>query len=195
MTNRPLLSICIPTYNRCNYVYESVKSHLNNSYKWIEVVVTDNCSTDETEKMLSSIADNRFRYVKNDQNYGYENLAISLMNGKGKYCLLISDTDHFKKLDWDKVYRQLNDENSYSLLQFDYEDSYGVVLNPAPTEFYKRDTLNSYNNVFGAFFYGAGIVIKRDVLELFWNEIDRNSIIWKLYSQQVIAIWCIKYGD
>ena len=58
--NKPLLSICIPTYNRGNHVFSVVKKILQNKSIDIEVYVQDNCSVDETELLLSTINDPRF---------------------------------------------------------------------------------------------------------------------------------------
>ena len=52
--NKPLLSICIPTYNRANLLVKAISSIVEQpifSSGKIEVVVTDNCSTDETKKI------------------------------------------------------------------------------------------------------------------------------------------------
>ena len=71
-----LLSICIPTYNRADIVYECVKECLKISGDDIEVVVNDNCSTDDTKGKLEKIVDKRFRYYRNNENIGYSNLMV-----------------------------------------------------------------------------------------------------------------------
>ena len=49
---KPFLSICIPTYNRAEIVFKCVQNCLQLPYSWIEVVVTDNCSTDNTKDIM-----------------------------------------------------------------------------------------------------------------------------------------------
>ena len=59
------LSICIPTFNRAEIVYRTVKKCLEYNSDKIEVVVSDNCSDDNTEELLMKIDDKRFKYFKN----------------------------------------------------------------------------------------------------------------------------------
>ncbi|MDD2524542.1 MAG: glycosyltransferase, partial [Endomicrobiaceae bacterium] len=49
--NNPLLSICIPTYNRADYLNQSIQSIVNSDGfgDKVEIVISDNCSTDNTE--------------------------------------------------------------------------------------------------------------------------------------------------
>lgn len=58
-----LLSICIPTYNRASIIRDCVDSCLEINSKNIEIVVTDNASTDGTYNELKDIKDSRFKYL------------------------------------------------------------------------------------------------------------------------------------
>jgi abequosyltransferase len=50
---RPLLSICIPTYNRSQYLKQALETYVSNAAfdDEVEIVISDNASTDNTEKM------------------------------------------------------------------------------------------------------------------------------------------------
>lgn len=91
----PLISICIPTYNRCEKVYKLVNDILLYEGEDIEVVVLDNCSTDNTKSLLNKITDKRFSFFQNQENIGgiFNPLkAISL--GSGKFAVLCLDKDY-----------------------------------------------------------------------------------------------------
>ena len=86
---RPFLSICIPTYNRGEIVNRTVRNILKSEREDIEVVASNNCSTDKTEELLLSIEDERFHYFKNKYNNGTNNLVSVLTYATGEYLLLI----------------------------------------------------------------------------------------------------------
>lgn len=65
-----LVSVIIPTYNRENLILRSVNSVLNQSYKNLEVLVIDDCSSDNTKEVVAKIKDERLRYVKLNKNSG-----------------------------------------------------------------------------------------------------------------------------
>lgn len=64
------VSVIIPTYNRAFTIQRSVQSVLNQSYESFEVVVIDDASVDETEKIIHSMKDERIRYIKLRENKG-----------------------------------------------------------------------------------------------------------------------------
>lgn len=70
MQNEPLVSVIIPTYNRSRTICASVNSVLNQTYKNIELIVVDDCSTDDTEKTIRSMSDTRIKYIKLERNSG-----------------------------------------------------------------------------------------------------------------------------
>lgn len=65
-----MISVIIPSYNRAETIRRSVDSVLNQSYRDIEVIVVDDCSTDGTLDVISGYTDNRLRCVKHKQNRG-----------------------------------------------------------------------------------------------------------------------------
>lgn len=64
------VSVVIPTYNRAGSIIQSVKSVLRQSFEDIEVIVVDDCSSDDTVDVLSRIEDQRLRVVVHDENAG-----------------------------------------------------------------------------------------------------------------------------
>jgi glycosyltransferase involved in cell wall biosynthesis len=97
MTNDtlPLITIGIPTYNRANgYLRECIESAINQTYPFIEIVVSDNCSYDGTEALINGIADSRIRYFRHPQNIGANNnFNYCLEQARGDYFLLLHDDD------------------------------------------------------------------------------------------------------
>jgi glycosyltransferase involved in cell wall biosynthesis len=80
----PKVSVIIPTYNRAEYLGDSVRSVLSQTYSDFEVLVIDDGSTDDTAKVIETIRDPRLRYISQD-NRGRSNArnhALSLAGGK-----------------------------------------------------------------------------------------------------------------
>ncbi|GGI28259.1 glycosyltransferase family 2 protein [Pedobacter mendelii] len=93
------LSICIPTYNRAEYLdltletitCQSVFTKSND----IEIVISDNCSSDHTEEIARKyIKDfgNKIVYFKNEENLADKNFELVLSRGRGLYLKLNNDT-------------------------------------------------------------------------------------------------------
>lgn len=82
------ISVLIPTYNVQNWIEESLSSILNQSYKNIEVIIVDDCSTDCTYAILEKIAesDSRVKLFKNDSNRKIvKTLNFALSKSTGEY--------------------------------------------------------------------------------------------------------------
>lgn len=96
---RPLLTIAIPTYNRSEYLKNSLDSIVNqnvfvDSYD-LEVVVSDNCSCDDTENVCRYYLtkyEGKFFYYRNDENIADRNFEIVLKRSNGHYLKLSNDT-------------------------------------------------------------------------------------------------------
>jgi glycosyltransferase involved in cell wall biosynthesis len=94
MERKPLVTIAIPTYNRADYLRMAVESALGQSYSSIEVLVSDNASTDETEGMMRAWRAPGLRYVRQPRNLGMVgNWNSCVQHARGDYFLLLSDDD------------------------------------------------------------------------------------------------------
>lgn len=88
------LSICIATYNRGKSIYDKVQTLLTLEIPGVQIVVSDNASTDDTVSWLKSIKDSRFKLVLNKQNMGPTyNYVNALKQGDGEYLLFMTDKD------------------------------------------------------------------------------------------------------
>lgn len=90
-----LVSIGIPTYNRADgFLRNALESALAQTYKNIEIIVSDNCSTDNTGEFIKSYSDKRIRYFRQKNNIGVEgNFNYCVEQARGEYFLLLCDDD------------------------------------------------------------------------------------------------------
>jgi abequosyltransferase len=97
-TNRPLLTIAIPTYNRSKFLEELLavlKPQMAEDFR-VELLISDNASTDDTQLLLGELAKSGliFRYIKNKKNLGADkNILQCFEEAQGKYVWIFGDDD------------------------------------------------------------------------------------------------------
>jgi len=100
-----LVSVIMPSYNTAKFIKESIESVLNQTYSNLELIIVDDCSTDNTDEVVCSIADERIVYIKNDINSG---AAVSrnraIREAKGKWIAFLDSDDIWQA---DKLEKQL----------------------------------------------------------------------------------------
>jgi len=94
-TYNPLITIAIPTYNRADtYLPSVIECALNQTYPHIDIVVSDNCSKDETASLVRSYNSEKIRYIRHDPALTpNDNFNYCLSEARGKYFLLLHDDD------------------------------------------------------------------------------------------------------
>ena len=81
-------------YNGSKDILETINSILHQSYRDFEVIVNDDCSTDDTVKVIRSIKDKRIKIYQNKINLGYsKNLEVTRKYADGKYIYLMGQDD------------------------------------------------------------------------------------------------------
>lgn len=94
MAKKPLVSIVIPAYNSARYIGRTVTFALATDYPNLEVVVVDDCSTDDTLKVLELFEDKRLRVIRNKENLGMTgNWNKCVRSARGEYVKLIPADD------------------------------------------------------------------------------------------------------
>jgi glycosyltransferase involved in cell wall biosynthesis len=89
----PLISVLLSVYNDDKNIKTSIDSILSQSYKNIELLVMDDCSTDKTYDILKDIKDRRLRIFRNKDNQGLtKSLNILIKESKGQ-ILARQDSD------------------------------------------------------------------------------------------------------
>jgi glycosyltransferase involved in cell wall biosynthesis len=90
------VSVLIPVYNRAELVARSIRSALNQTYRNLEVIVSDNASTDDTWSAVQQLAgeDSRVRAFRNDTNLGpTRNWIRALAEATGGYVKVLFSDD------------------------------------------------------------------------------------------------------
>jgi glycosyltransferase involved in cell wall biosynthesis len=96
MRSSPLVSVCVPTYNYGRFLPDCIESVLDQTLSNWELVITDDCSTDDTESVVGkySAADSRIRYLRNATRLGmHGNLKRAADSGRGRYLKILCADD------------------------------------------------------------------------------------------------------
>jgi glycosyltransferase involved in cell wall biosynthesis len=91
-----LVSIVLPSYNGKDFLNKSIESCLNQTYKNIELIIINDCSTDSTEQIINSYTDSRIKYLKNKINQKLpKSLNIGFNIALGDYFTWTSDDNFY----------------------------------------------------------------------------------------------------
>ena len=96
MTYKPLASVLIPVYNRERYIEETIRSAAGQTYSPLEIIIMDNCSTDNTWKIVERLAskDRRIKCFRNTENIGpVRNWIAAAGHATGEYCKILWSDD------------------------------------------------------------------------------------------------------
>lgn len=95
----PLLSVLIATYNRPVLLKKAIDSVLMQTYSDFEIIVSDDCSDEETVNLMTELSDkdSRIKYFRNDKNLGPvgNSKKMCMKYPTGKYSLFLCDDDYF----------------------------------------------------------------------------------------------------
>lgn len=113
---QPILSICIPTYNRAEYLRGALENITSDPEfdNRVEVVISDNASPDNTQEVGMDYA-NRFpniKYFRNETNVRDENFKLAFQRASGKYLKLFNDTLRLNPGSLKKILEILSQEKS-----------------------------------------------------------------------------------
>lgn len=94
--NFPLISVIIPSYNSGKFLNEAIESAVNQTYKNLEIIIVNDGSSDNTEKIAKEwqFKDSRVKYFKHQQNKGLAAARnTGIKNSKGEYLAFLDADD------------------------------------------------------------------------------------------------------
>lgn len=113
----PEVSVIIPVYNGEKYIKSSIDSVLNQTFKDFEIIIVNDASTDNTEKVIFEnfndlINSGKIRYFKNEKNEG-RNISgnIGAKNAFGKYLFFLDADDLWKSFHIEEILKVFKEED------------------------------------------------------------------------------------
>ena len=115
LLKNPKISAIIPIYNGGKYLNYSLRSIQNQKMKDIEIILIDDCSTDDSLSIIEKYMkeDERIRLIKNEENRKIlYSKSMAALNAKGKYIIQLDQDDIFIRDDvFDILYYEAENEN------------------------------------------------------------------------------------
>lgn len=116
-----LVSIIMPSWNTGKFIAESIQSVVNQTYENWELIIVDDCSTDNTDEVVAMFNDKRIKYLKNKKNSGAAlTRNKALREAKGEWIAFLDSDDLWTP---EKLEHQLSfmKKNGYTLSFTEYE--------------------------------------------------------------------------
>ncbi len=166
MINTPFVSVLMTAYNREKFIGEAIESVLASAYTNFELIITDDCSNDNTVAIAQEYAakDTRIKVYQNEKNLGdYPNRNIAATYAKGKYIKYV-DSDDIITSDGLAVMVQAMEqfpEAAFAISQFNTETNidYPQLLSP-------QSAYQQHYNGMELFRYGpVGAIFKKEIFD------------------------------
>lgn len=167
------ISVCLACYNGDKFILEQLNSILAQLEISDEVIIVDDCSTDNSFKTILNLNDQRIKLVKNDSNLGVNRSferAIELANNQ---VIVLSDQDDIWINGRLKLILSTLDNNQGALLAGNaiYIDNNGLETEPLIGNLKKCDSKKSILNLFKIFsgtapYYGCTMAFSKDLRSL-----------------------------
>lgn len=107
-----LVSIIMPSYNTARFIAETIESVLVQTYVNWELIIVDDCSSDDTDRVVGSYVDTRIRYFKNKKNSGAAaSRNRALREARGRWIAFLDSDDLWLPEKLEKQIRFMEEKN------------------------------------------------------------------------------------
>lgn len=188
-----LVSIIMPSYNTAQYIAESIQSVLKQTYANWELIIVDDCSTDNTDEIVTSIEDKRIRYFKNEKNSG---AAVSrnkaLREARGRWIAFLDSDDLWHPEKLEKQIRFMM-ENNYKFTFTDYR----IQLNGTwlPYIYTGPDVINERRMKNYCYFSTITVIYDREYVGLIQIEPVRKNNDYAMWLKIIKKTPCYRFSE
>ncbi|MCH8519519.1 MAG: glycosyltransferase [Nanoarchaeota archaeon] len=203
------VSVVMPNYNGSKYLKEAISSILEQSFADFELIIVDDCSSDDSLSVIDSFSDSRIKVFRNEKNLGVSGtLNHGLSHATGEYIARMDSDDISSKLRFEKQVKILDsgydvvgsdiifiDSSGKSLGSRKYSDDIGSVIRiksplAHPSVMFKKSLITSL----GVYSYEFNSAEDYDLWLRFYNYGAKFSIIhepllkYRIHDNQVKSL-------
>ena len=212
-TDGPLVSVIVPNYNHADYLDERISTIVNQTYQNIEVLLMDDCSSDESRSVLEIWAakDDRLEVLFNEKNSGspFAQWARGSAWAKGKY-LWIAESDDACALDMLALHVDALERNEKAVMAYshshlvdekgsflrDFREDYGFIFGDASR--WKSDfTVEGKVEVAGSIIFSntipnaSGVLFRKSV----FDQVGAPETSWRLNGDWLFYARLLQHGE
>ena len=123
-TSEKLISVVIPSYNHEKYISEAIKSVLGQDYSNFELIIIDDGSQDNSDKIITSFKDSRIKYIKQENSGAHASINRGLEISSGDYLSILNSDDVYTRNRFKEMSKILDTNKS-----IDFICSYIEIIN------------------------------------------------------------------
>jgi len=190
------ISICIPQYNRIQFLLKNLEIITRQQYKNIEVIISDDCSTDDTQAQLTKLAPTykyKLTYHRFSENQGYDrNLRKSIELASGDYVIVVGNDDSIND-----AYDLQNLVDFLTTNQYPEIGYANFIEEGNPTIFRRAASTTVLGTgreialqYYSCFSFVGGILFRRDK----FLEFNTDKYDGSIYSQIYLATYMVSKG-
>jgi len=144
-----MVSIIVPLYNAEKFIWETVQSVINQTYKDFELLLVDDCSTDRSLAAAEAINDSRVRVIRQEQNAGaYAARNRGLSEAKGRYIAFLDADDKWEPTKLEDTLKFMGEKDAgFVFTSYEFADEKcvgtGKVVRVPETITYKQALSNT----------------------------------------------------
>jgi glycosyltransferase involved in cell wall biosynthesis len=192
------ISLCIPQYNRIEYLLKNLEYIEKQSYFNLEVVISDDCSTDDTEIKIKQLIKRGFKYPilysKNEYNLGYDrNFRRSVEQATGEYVVVLGNDDSLNpEYDINKLVNFLKEKNypDVGFANFIEEANNNILVERAKVTDIIGTGVGNALNYYSCFSFVGGLIYKRK----YFLQYNTNKHDGSIYAQIYLGCLMISSG-
>lgn len=179
----PLVSIVLPTWNGSAWLKESIDSVLSQTYTNFELIIVNDCSTDNTEEIVNSYTDGRIRYLRNSENKKLPtSLNVGFEKARGEFFTWTSDDNRYKTKGLEVLVEYLtkNPDVDFVYGNQDIIDENGMFVRE---QIQKSEDWIPVYSVFGAYFmYRSKVHYKTGGYASDWFVVEDFQFVLTAYN-------------
>ncbi|WP_269242048.1 glycosyltransferase family 2 protein [Flavobacterium limnophilum] len=207
-------SVIIPLYNKENHIEETLKSVLNQNFQDFEVIIVEDCSTDNSNLKAESIISEKIRIIQHEVNKGLSaSRNTGIQNSNSDFLAFLDADDIWHKEFLEKIHQLIQEFPKAHLFATNYVEVYSKKVAVSPSSnlnnFIKDDIILDFfeSNLYQNIYCPSSLCVKKELFEKiggyntkinYGEDIDFNiraNSTFKLAYSNTVLVYNIMYAE